>query len=95
MNKRFVLAEAVYELCSPREFYEWKGCNDNPEDLSKHLASTDIAILSGLILSRPLSLKEVNAVEETTYVTIGYPSCWENDKELCFISKSYEIDLPD
>jgi len=95
MEKRFTLAEAIYNLCNPEMFREWEGCNDEPEYLSKHLASTDISTLAGLYLGRIPSLKEVNAMEETTFVTIGYPKCWEGDKELCFISKSYEIDLPD
>lgn len=95
MEKKFVLADAIYDFCNPEMFKEWEGCNDEPEYLSKHLAPTDISILSALDLGRALSLKEVNAMEEITYVTIGYPKCWEGDKELCFISKSYEIDLPD
>jgi hypothetical protein len=59
------------------------------------MAATDLNVLISMITGNMPTLKSTNIIEEITYVTIGYPKCWEDDKELCYIKESKEIDLPD
>jgi len=95
MVKGFILAEAIYDYCAPEQFREWPGCNHEPKYLSKHMATTDVSILTSLITGKMPTLRQINAIEETTFITIGYPKCWEKHKKLYFIKNSKEIDLPD
>jgi hypothetical protein len=95
MEKDSVLADAIYKLCSPKQLSLWRGCASEPKYMSKRLATTDVSVLASMITRRMPSIKEVNAVEETSFVTIGYPPCWKDDKKLYFIRDSKEIDLCD
>jgi hypothetical protein len=95
MENGSVLAEAIYNLCDTKWVGVFKGCASEPEHLSKCLARRDVSMLNYLITGSDPSIKETNAVEETTFVTIGYPPCWKDDKKLYFIRDSEEIDLPD
>jgi len=94
VKEDLALAEDIRYFLNPKVVGAFEGCFE-PEELSKHLAILDASTITSLIFGREANLDEVNAIEETTFAAIGYPKCWENDKELCFISKSYEIDLSD
>jgi len=89
MSKKYLdkitLADALYNHLTLENFKVWKGCQ-KPKYLVKHMAATDVAIITGLHLKRSLSLAEINAIEEVTFNVIGFPKCWESDKKMYFIS---------
>jgi len=83
---KITIADALYDYLVPEIFKVWEGCYE-PKNLVKHMAATDVAILTGLHLKRSLSLAEINALEEVTFSVIGFPKCWESDKEIYFFRK--------
>jgi hypothetical protein len=95
MEPEKTLAEAIYEFSKPEDYLFWGGCNSEPEYLCKHMASADACVLAGIAMGRVPTLEEVNAIEEVTYVTIGFPECWKKDNRMRFIKDSRPIDIPD
>lgn len=95
MKENIVLSEELYDFFKPEFFSMFQGCNDGPYFLSKHIAALDTTMLTMLALGRAPTLPEVNVVEEITFDRIGYPKCWEENKQLYFLQLKGEYDFED
>ena len=95
MEKDYLLADAIYSFFRPEMFkHLCEDCASEPKNITKHLAISDAYLLTSLNTRNKPNMKDINAIEETTFVTIGYPPCWKDDRRLYFIRDSKEIDLP-
>lgn len=83
------LNDALYnkEVFNPSSISVFKGCNNNPEDLSKHLSSVYVLMLSSLIESSLVEIKYSNSVEEIVYDVMDKPSCFSSDMNSYFLKK--------
>jgi len=81
-----LIADGLYESMTPEMLNSYEGCFE-PKDLSRHLANLDVASFIGVLLNRDVNEKEENAIEETVFGYTGYPSCWEDNPKLRFVSK--------
>ncbi len=81
-----VLADMLYALMSPRDFSNFPGCNERPEDLVPHMIATDTLITCSLCESAITKMVAsqhqpmLRCLEKVIYGATGPPRCYREEQ---------------